>query len=242
MVNIVITMAGLGSRFKKAGYNCPKYMINARGKTLFYWSLLSLKSFDFMNAKFIFVVREEDHAKPFINKQCDLLGIKNRDIIQIDKLTDGQASSVLYAKDSWDAQLPLLIYNIDTYVEPEFIVKNTIGDSGWIPCFKAPGECWSFVKLDKQGNVIEVREKKRISDNCTIGLYWFGTATLYTEVYKKYYAKPGREEKGERYIAPLYNQLIEEGYKVTISTIPNSKVHLMGTPEELDVFILKSIE
>lgn len=232
-------MAGLGSRFRKAGYSCPKYMINAKGRTLFYWSLLSLQSFDFKNAKFMFIVRKEDHAKLFINEQCDLLGIKNRNIIQIDKLTDGQASSVLYAKDSWDAQSPLLVYNIDTYVEPEFLVKNTNGDSGWIPCFKALGESWSFVKLDKQGNVVEVREKKRISDHCTIGLYWFETAILYAESYKKYYAKPGREEKGERYIAPLYNQLIENGYKVTISIVPESKVHLMGTPEELDMFILK---
>ena len=38
-VNVIITMGGIGSRFAKVGYNLPKYMIEAKGKTLFEWSL-----------------------------------------------------------------------------------------------------------------------------------------------------------------------------------------------------------
>lgn len=230
-------MAGMGSRFRKAGYDSPKYMIDAKGKSLFYWSLISLKAFDLSSSNFIFIVRDEDKADQFINQECEKLGITNYHIVLLDHLTDGQATTTLYGKPYWVPNKPLLIYNIDTHVNPKALYKDTMGDDGWIPCFDVPGEKWSFVKLNDQGMAVEVREKKRISNHATIGLYWFSSAELYEEAYNKYYSKQGREEKGERYIAPLYNQLINDGMKVTISQIPCNDVHVLGTPEELEDFL-----
>jgi dTDP-glucose pyrophosphorylase len=241
-VNIVVTMAGLGSRFRKAGYNVPKYMIEVKGKTLFYLSVMSLQNFELNNSRCIFIVREEDNAKAFIDSECYKLGISQREIVEIDHLTDGQATTALFAKPFWAEDKPLAIYNIDTHVTPNALYKDTADDQGWIPCFSAPGENWSFVKLDESGRAVEVREKKRISDNSTIGLYWFASPKIYEDAYNKYYSQANREEKGERYIAPIYNQLIEDGHRVTISSIPKDAVHILGTPEELKDYLGKTYD
>ena len=111
-----------------------------------------------------------------------------------------------------------------------------IQGDGFIPCFNAPGENWSFVKLGNDGNAIELREKRKISDNATIGLYYFSSTDLYMKAYNEYYKEKANLEKGEKYIAPLYNYLIKENYKVRISIIPFENVHVIGTPEELEEF------
>ena len=116
-MNIVVTMAGSGIRFQERGYNLPKYMIEALGKTLFEWSMISLKNFNIPNNKFIFIVRKEHEATSFIIQKCKKLYIQNYTIVQLDELTDGQATTALFAKKHWNKNEELLIYNIDTYVE-----------------------------------------------------------------------------------------------------------------------------
>lgn len=112
-----------------------------------------------------------------------------------------------------------------------------IRGDGHIPCFVGEGDHWSFVKLDSAGKAVEVREKVRISDHCTLGAYYFSSARLYKKLYEEYYADDQNMEKNEKYIAPLYNYMIEKGLEVTISTVSAEKVHVLGTPEELDVFL-----
>lgn len=236
-MNIIITMAGLGSRFKKAGYKQPKYMIEVKGKNLFQWSMLSLKNFNEQeNVKYIFIVRKEDNSKEFIVEESKKMGIKDINVIELEELTDGQATSALLACKCWSEDEEMIVYNIDTYVEPDVIQYSSIKGDGFIPCFNAPGEHWSFVKLDENGNAIEVREKKRISDNCTIGLYYFKSCKLYKELYEEYYKDEEHLEKNEKYIAPLYNYIIEKGMRVNISSLPYEKVHVLGTPEEVEEF------
>ena len=112
-----------------------------------------------------------------------------------------------------------------------------IRGEGHIPCFHAEGDHWSFVSLDDNGKAEEVREKERISDNCTLGAYYFSSAKLYKDLYDEYYKDDSKLEKGEKYIAPLYNFMISKGFEVTISDINPSKVHVLGTPEELKEFL-----
>ena len=112
--------------------------------------------------------------------------------------------------------------------------------NGFIPCFKAEGEHWSFVRLGENGRAAEVREKKRISDNCTIGAYYFRSCELYENLYRAHYGEGAGDShlvNGEKYIAPLYNALIAQGGEVRIADIPRGKVHVLGTPEELRAFI-----
>lgn len=236
-MTIIITMAGLGSRFKKAGYNVPKYKIEAKGKTLFEWSMDSLLDYNQHTNTYIFIVREEDHSADFIRKQCEKYGIKNIQIIEIDYMTDGQATTAMLAMPHCNPDAPVMIYNIDTYVEPYEMKYDAIKGEGHIPCFHAEGDHWSFVKLNHDGSAVEVREKQRISDNCTLGAYYFSSAKLYEKLYKEYYSDNCHMEKNEKYIAPLYNYMIEKGMLVTISIVDADKVHVLGTPEELKRFL-----
>ena len=242
-MNIVITMAGLGSRFKKAGYNEPKYMINVCGKTLFEWSMESLVGFNNVeNLKYIFIVRKEHNSRNFIKENMKKYGIENVEVIEIDYLTDGQATTAMLAKEKWKKSEELIIYNIDTYVEANCMKYEEIEGDGFIPCFKALGDHWSFVKIDEKGNAIEVREKDRISDNCTVGLYYFKTCELYEKLYNEYYTDNNNMEKNEKYVAPLYNFMIKKGYKVRIQDLPVDKVHVLGTPEEVKNFEENSLQ
>ncbi|MDM8111174.1 glycosyltransferase family 2 protein [Phascolarctobacterium faecium] len=234
MMNIVITMGGLGKRFQKVGYKIPKYMINVNGKTLFEWSMKSLKNF--YNDLFIFVVKKEDEACSFIETKCKKLGIYDFKIVEIEHLTSGQAETVLFAEKYWNLDEKLFIYNIDTYVEENVLNCAIIKGDGFIPCFKAQGDHWSFAKIDEFGKVIEVREKNRISDNCSIGAYYFSSCKLYKEIYTNYYGDLKYIEKGEKYIAPMYNKMIELNYEVFIQNIPYKCVHVLGTPEEVENF------
>ena len=152
-MNIVITMAGLGLRFREAGYTVPKYQIEVRGKTLFEWSMSSLKNF--FDEPFIFLVRKEDDATNFIDASCKKLGIDGK-IFELEKLTRGQAETALFAEKFWKADEPLMIYNIDTYVEPGQLKAELIRGAGFIPCFTAGGNHWSFVKLDESGKAVGI--------------------------------------------------------------------------------------
>lgn len=239
MMEIVITMAGFGSRFRRAGYQLPKYQIEAHGRPLFDWSMLSLQGFDCCNPHYCFLVRGEDRAEGFIHQRCEQLGIRHFDLVELDQPTDGQATTALLAAQVWDPKQPLLIYNIDTYVEPGWMNASALRGDGFIPCFCGEGDHWSFVRLDETGRAAEVREKVRISQHCTLGAYYFRTAGLYQQLYHSYYTQGGEQnlEMGERYVAPLYNHLIQLGGEVYIDTIPQKVVHILGTPQELEVFL-----
>jgi choline kinase len=238
-MNIVITMGGLGSRFRKAGYDVPKYMIEAKGKTLFEWSMISLDGFREDAGRYVFIAMKDEKAdvEAFIREKCAALGIRNFHTILIDYLTDGQATTAMLADRFWDRDAPLLIYNIDTYVESGAMNSAQVRGDGFIPCFKAEGDHWSFVRLDENGRAVEIKEKQRISDNCTLGAYYFRTCSLYEELYGEYYSGKGRLVNGEKYVAPLYNFLLEKGGEVCIADIPGDKVHVLGTPEELRAFL-----
>ncbi len=234
-MNVVITMGGLGSRFRKAGYTVPKYQIEAKGRTLFSWSMLSLQAF--WQESFIFLVRAEDKAGDFIRKECKALGIKNVHIIELSKLTRGQAETAMLAASIWQSEAPILIYNIDTYVDAGEMTPEMMQGDGCIPCFTAEGTHWSFVRLDESGKVIEVREKERISNHCSLGAYYFSSCKLYADLYNTFYGKSEKWEHGEQYIAPMYNFLLQKGHEVYMQDISPEHVHVLGTPEELDAFV-----
>ncbi|MBX2860466.1 MAG: glycosyltransferase family 2 protein [Vampirovibrio sp.] len=236
-IQVVITMAGMGQRFRDAGYDLPKYMIPVRGKTLFAWAIESLNSFIAEKARFIFIARSADEATTFIQTECEQLGIQDYIVVEIDELTDGQATTAMFAAPHLtDKTSPFIIYNIDTHVDPNTLPFSAMRGGGWIPCFEGDGDGWSFVKTDAEGKAMEVREKKRISPHATIGLYGFSSFDLYHQAYETYYKNPEHLEMKERYIAPLYNQLIQDGKAVFIHSVPKLAVIPLGTPEEVEQF------
>ena len=238
-IDVVITMGGVGSRFRKAGYTVPKYMIEAKGKTLFEWSMISLDGYKKDVNQYIFIAMKEEgiDMEGFIKEKCQELEIDNYHLILLDYLTDGQATTATLAEKYWNKEHALLIYNIDTYVEPGQMNSEELKGDGFIPCFKAEGDHWSFVRLDEQERVVEIKEKQRISDHCTLGAYYFKTCGLYKKLYDEYYSEEKNLVKGEKYVAPLYDYLLSKGGEIYISDIAPERVHVLGTPEELQYFL-----
>lgn len=242
MLDVVITMGGLGKRFREVGYSIPKYMIEVRGKTLFEWSMSSLEGFSSYTNMYYFVVLRETgiSCEDFIHSKCCELSINNYKIIELDHLTDGQATTAMKASKYWNIDNELLIYNIDTYVEPKQMKYSDIKGDGFIPCFFSEGNHWSFVKTDINNKAVEIKEKVRISDNCTIGAYYFKSCKLFEAMYREFYSNVDVLKSivnGEKYISPIYNYMIEKGKNIFISKINSEKVHVLGTPEELELFL-----
>lgn len=231
---MAVTMAGAGSRFANAGYLVPKYEIAAHGRTLFAWSMESLRTFIDDGCRFVFVARSGENAEDFIAAACTPLGIRHYRIVTVDALTDGQATTAMLAGSQIDDENdPFAIYNIDTCVEAQAMSIRDIRGQGWIPCFPGEGNKWSFAIADAAGRVSEVREKERVSANATLGLYWFDSFARYRNAYRRYYAAAGRQETPERYVAPIYNQLIADGAEVNIHYVPIGKVFPLGTPGDV---------
>lgn len=242
MQNVVITMAGRGSRFYEAGYTVPKYEIMAHGRSLFDWSMLSLKNFFDAESRVIFVCLKENNSAEYVLQRSEALGLADVRVLELDQVTDGQATSAYVSRDLWHPDGSLLVYNIDTYVVPNALKPEHIcaGSDGWVPCFQVPGEHWSFVALGEDGWAVDLAEKQKISDFASIGLYWFADATGYVHAYEQFFSDEKNLVRGERYIAPLYRQMIAEGCKISISDLAVTDVHVLGTPAELDRFLALS--
>ena len=237
MTTAVITMGGIGKRFLDAGYHIPKYFIDVNGKSLFRWAMESLQSYIDAGSPFVFVVKKSDDAALFIQTECAAIGIKKSVVVELDVQTDGQATTALFAGKYLDEDVPFFVYNIDTHITPGIVPCFSNNADGWIPCFPGVGSGWSFVSINENGHAVEVREKVRISDHATLGLYWFSSFRLYKETYKAYYGNVAGKTVKEKYIAPMYNQLIQSGLTVKISTIHLAHVIPMGTPEEVAAFV-----
>lgn len=227
----IITMAGLGSRFKKAGYLSEKFQIEVKGKTLFEWSMLSLKS-AFKKSHFLFITLSDCNAKDFIKDKASNLGISNFSVIELPKLTNGQAQTALAASAIVNKNDSILIFNIDTYITSDVLINSIdYNNDGFIPCFYGKGDHWSFVK--GENNIAkQVVEKERISENCSIGAYYF----KYFSDFMYAYCNTNESNGAECFIAPLYNILIKNNKKIGYSIISQDKVKVLGTPSELEVF------
>ncbi|WEK83003.1 MAG: glycosyltransferase family 2 protein [Mycoplasma sp.] len=232
-MKIIITAAGLGSRFKEIGIKEEKYEIVVRNKPIFYWSLNSLKNL--FNEDFIFIFHKDTYRKEFVEKQLKDLGISKWKLILIDKRTDGQATTALLADSLINEKDDVLIFNIDTYINPDEISLSTFNKDGIIVTTKAKGEHWSFAKTNKNNRVIEVSEKVRISENASVGMYYFKEWRLFKEAYKNSKEEVIKKYK-EFYICPMYQYLIDNDYEVFIHNIKLSSLVCLGTPKEVSEF------
>lgn len=241
---IVIPMAGMSSRFFKAGYTKPKYMLEAHGETLFEHAVNSFKAY-FSEEKFLFIVRDVFDTPAFVRQQAEKLGIRDFSISVLNTETRGQAETVTLGleamqADGIDYSGPITIFNIDTF-RPGFTYPQleSLGD-GYLEVFRGSGANWSFAKPvhPHTTQVCQTTEKNPISDLCCTGLYHFADIHQYLDAYYTYLAKPQEEwEKGELYVAPLYNLLIDKGLEIHYHLIPTEAVIFCGVPDEYDAFL-----
>ncbi len=233
-LNILIPMAGHGSRFAKAGYVFPKPLIEVKNKPMIQWVADSLN----IKANYIFIVQKEHQKKYNLNTVLKAIEPKCR-IIELDTVTEGAACTTLLAKKFIDNNSPLLIANSDQYIKwdsmktmYEFSNKNC---HGGILTFESIHPKWSYARCKKGSKkVIEVAEKKVISKNATAGVYYWSKGSDYVKYAKKMIKKNVRTNN-EFYVCPVFNQAIEDKKNIFISKV--DEMHGLGTPEDLNMFL-----
>lgn len=242
-LTILITMAGRNRRFNDAGYALPKYMLDAHGKTIFEYSLGSLPLE--MATQIIFVGLTDHESKfsltKFIEHKLPACMPQKREVnskvLLLDTVTNGQAETAYAARNIIDPNEGMLIYNIDTCFEsPTLQVRLEKGDfDGLLGAFTIEGDDpkWSFAKVDSEGRVVETAEKVQISQFALTGLYHFSRAGDFFKTAREV-IDSGKKDKGEFYIAPLYNDLIRAGRRIVLDVA--AKVIPLGTPEDYEAF------
>lgn len=240
---IVIPMAGLSSRFKKAGFELPKYMLEAKGKTLFEHSVHSFEKY-FDTEAFLFIALDVHNTKVFVEEKCQQLGIKRFEVITLDAPTRGQAETVYLglkvAKAAADT--PITIFNIDTF-RPGFGYPDTFNKDevdGYLETFIGSGKNWSNVLpiADGSTKVSLTAEKREISQYCCTGLYYFKTAESFNTIFEQDLQQDVTQmQGGEFYIAPMYNKLIAQGLDIRFSVIQSDEVIFCGVPDEYYDFL-----
>ena len=232
-MNVLIPMAGAGSRFQQAGYTFPKPLIDVEGKPMIQVVVDNLN----IDATFIYVVQKSHRAQYNLDTLLNLItpGCK---IVQVDGLTEGAACTTLLAKEHINNDEPLLMANSDQFVEwdsNEFMYKmNEQKVDGGILTFKATHPKWSFAKVDEYGYVTEVQEKSPISDIATVGVYYWAKGSDYVK-YAEQMIEKNIRTNNEFYVCPVYNEGIADGKK--FKTFNIEKMWGLGTPEDLKYYI-----
>lgn len=239
MMNIVIPMAGHGSRFSKAGYKDPKPLIPVLGQPMIELVIENLKPS--IPHRFIFICQAE-HLKNYPLRESLQRLAPGCEIIEVSEVTQGAACTVLLAKNLINNADPLMIANCDQYVDVDMddYLKVLESDSvdGLIMTMKAYDNKWSFIELNAAGDITRVVEKEVVSDEATVGIYNYKRGADFVAAAERMIAQNLRVNN-EFYVAPAYNEMIAQGQRITYYNIGSlgAGMYGIGTPEDLDAFI-----
>jgi HAD superfamily hydrolase (TIGR01509 family) len=232
-MNVLIPMAGAGNRFAQAGYTFPKPLIDVNGKPMIQVVVENLN----IDAHYIFIVQKTHYEKYNLKHMLNLIA-PACDIVLVDGVTEGAACTTLLARKYIDNDKPLIIANSDQYVEwnsNEVIYAWSADEiDGGILTFESTHPKWSFAKIDDYGFVSEVAEKKPISNNATVGVYYWQKGSEYVKYADQMIDKNVRTNN-EFYVCPVFNEAIQDGKKIKIKEI--NKMWGLGTPEDLEYFL-----
>ena len=225
--NLVLPIAGKAQRFVDGGYKTPKPLINFNGKTILE---KSMESVDTTNCKCIFIVQQK-HIEEFKIDQYVKTLAEDVEIIAIDYITEGALSTVMLAEKFIDFDTPLMIFTPDCYFEPKIVPINISNKMDGMVCtFKSTSPAHSYVSLDKDDWVMDVKEKEVISDQAIGGFYYFFDGRKFVHEARK--AIKNKETiKNEYYIAPIFAKLAMKGWNIGIDK--NTSHLILGTPEDL---------
>lgn len=238
-LNIVIPMAGRGSRFSEAGYKEPKFLIPILDKTMIEVVVSNLTPK--REHKFIFVCQKEHIEKYDLKNKLSQLA-ENIEIIGICGITEGQVCTVLNAVDFINNEEALMTANCDQYIDFDIDDYLDYMDDkkydGLIMTMTSKDEKWSYAKIDTNGIVTETAEKKVISNEATVGIYNFRHGKYLVNAANKMILDNIRVN-GEFYTCPVYNYLIKDGYKIGIYNIGEEYNGMfgLGIPKDLELFL-----
>lgn len=232
-LNVLIPMAGAGSRFAQAGYTFPKPLIEVNGKPMIEVVVKNLN----IEANYIFLVQKEHYEKYNLKYLLNLIA-PNCKIVQVDGVTEGAACTTLLAKEYIDNDAPLVMANSDQFIEwnsnEAMYAFNADAIDGGILTFKAHHPKWSYAKLGSDGFVSEVAEKRVISDDATVGVYYWNKGSDYVK-YAEQMIEKNIRVNNEFYVCPVFNEAIQDGKKIKIKNV--NGMWGIGTPEDLNYFL-----
>lgn len=229
-------MAGRGQRFRDAGFHAPKPFIDVAGRPMIERVLENLA---FPEARYILVCREE-HIEPFRSALDRLRKFGEIVLVPVNVHTEGSACTILFAREHLDNDDPLLIANSDQLVDggiAEF-VRDAIRRNldGSIMTFEDSDPKWSYARLGPSGLVEEVQEKKVISDEATVGIYYYRRGADFMWAAVQMIIENNRS-KGEFYTCPTYNYAIGRRLRIGTFRVAKSVMHGLGTPEDLEIYL-----
>ena len=227
-MNVVIPMAGLGERFRKAGYAVPKPLIPVQGIPMYRRALTSVP---WMKATQLIIVAQAEHLEAGLEEDIRANIPRDVVVVRLPAPTRGQACTVLAALRYIDNAMPLYIHNADTEVTH---LRWPVGAAGVLSVQHPPDDTsrWSFVRT-RGDVVVEVAEKKKVGPWASTGLYYFQHGSDFCDL-AQLAIDNDSQVNGEYYVAPLFNTLVKEGRKVVVAQA--EAVKHMGTPEDLDEY------
>lgn len=237
MLNIVVPMAGRGSRFANAGYTLPKPLIDIYGHPMIEYVVRNIRPNQ--EHRFIFICQREHLEKYDLKRDLDRMA-PGCAVVTVDHITEGAACTVLLAEQYINNDDALMIANSDQYVDTsidEYLAAMGESD-GLIMTMPANDPKWSYIRYDENGFVTLVREKEVISDQATVGIYNYQHGRDFVKYAHQMIDKNIRVN-GEFYVAPVYNEMIEAGKKLVFCDV-GEKMYGLGTPEDLESFCLTS--
>jgi len=237
MLNIVVPIAGRGSRFVAKGYDMPKPLIPIHGVPMIQVVHKNLKPA--CGHRFIFLCLQEHIDKYAIDKQLRSFD-PSCEIVTVKSVTEGAACTVLLAAEYFNNDDPLMIANGDQLIDiniNDYLNVNGYQD-GFIMTMWADDPKWSYLRLNADNEIVEVVEKKVISNEATVGIYNYTQGRLFFEAAKKMILKDFRVNN-EFYVAPAYNELIQNGSIIGYYNIGKeyAGMHGLGTPEDLEHYL-----
>lgn len=232
-MNIVIPMAGLGSRFSDAGYTTPKPFIEIEGKPMILEAVNTLG----FEGNYIFIIRKDEYIK---NKMKEIF--PDSQIIEVDYLTDGPASSVMLAKEFINNDEELIVANCDQIMwwDAETVIKQirVMDYDGVVVTYHETTPKNSYARINRKGYVTKMAEKQVISNVSLNGIHYWKKGKYFVESTESMIEKNIRFNN-EYYVSLTYNQMIEKGLKVGIYHIPNEFHNAVGTPDDLNRYFEK---
>jgi NDP-sugar pyrophosphorylase family protein len=239
MLNIVLPIAGHGSRFAVAGYTLPKPLIPVHGIPMIEVVVRNVRPR--APHRFVFVALHEHLEHLQMRDTLERIA-PGSVIVPVHEVTDGAACTVLLAADLIDNDDALMIANSDQWVDiaiDEYLAAmERTGADGLIMTMWADDPKWSYVERDTTGRVCRVVEKEVVSNDATVGIYNFRRGRDFVRAARDMITRDLRVN-GEFYVAPTYNQLIAEGASIATYDVGSEGrgMHGMGIPEDLQAFL-----
>lgn len=239
MLQIIVPMAGAGSRFAVAGYEDPKPLIPVHGVPMIKVVIDNLTPD--RPHRFIFICQAQ-HVTAYGLEEKLKAWAPGCAIVELEGLTEGAACTVHAARDLIDPTQPVMIANSDQYVDVDInaylkAMDESVAD-GLIMTMKAADPKWSFVGFNTNGLINRVVEKEVISEEATVGIYNFRSADQLFSAIESMISKNLRVN-GEFYVAPAYNEIIDRGARVIHYSIGAEAqgMYGLGIPADLDLFL-----